>query len=88
MEKFIELGKTFGLAGAELPSFVGNVERKNARRNEERRRRERKENEKSTLSHQYFLEYFRANYTILPHLKKHATANLCLGLAKSTRSHF
>ena len=46
MKKFIELGKTFGLEGAELPSFVGKVERKNARRNEERRRRERKENEK------------------------------------------
>ena len=32
-------------------------------------------------------EYFRENYVILTHLKKHATGNLCLGLAKSTISH-
>lgn len=39
MEKFIELGKTFGLEGAELLAFVENVERKNDRRNAKGRTR-------------------------------------------------
>ena len=49
MEKFIELGKTFGLEGAELLSFVEKSreeEREDKRREEEREERRRKEEEK------------------------------------------
>ena len=46
MEKFIELGKTFGLEGAELLSFVEKSreeEREEKRRQEEREEKRREE---------------------------------------------
>lgn len=55
MEKFIELGKTFGLEGAELLAFVEkrreeereeNAERKNERRNERRNAGDKKKRKK------------------------------------------
>ena len=46
MEKFIELGKTFGLEGAELLAFVRKEEQREQKRREEEREEKRKEEER------------------------------------------